>query len=92
MALDRINAVIIGKVQGVFFRDCTRDEAKRLRLTGWVRNRPDGSVETEVQGDKAEIRRMLNWMRQGSPMSAVVKVIHEQISVNEQEKDFVIRY
>ena len=41
----RLHAIVHGQVQGVYFRDSTRQTAKRLGLTGWVRNLPDGAVE-----------------------------------------------
>ena len=45
MALKQVHLIVRGRVQGVFFRAATQREARRLGLTGWVRNRPDGSVE-----------------------------------------------
>jgi acylphosphatase len=47
----RAHVIVEGRVQGVFFRAYTSDEAKKLGLTGWVRNRPDGTVEALVEGD-----------------------------------------
>ena len=47
---NRVHVIVTGKVQGVFFRAFTRDEAVRLGLSGWVRNRPNGSVEAIVEG------------------------------------------
>lgn len=75
-----MHVVIEGRVQGVFFRDYTRTQAKQLALTGWVRNRPEGSVEAVVEGDASEVDRMINWFHQGSPMSNVtaVKVAEEE--------------
>lgn len=92
MALIRIHAVITGRVQGVFFRACTSDEAQRNSLSGWVRNRVDGSVETELQGDEVDVKRMLNWLHKGSPMSQVAKVTSRQLAVIDGEKGFSIRY
>lgn len=92
MAIIRINAVITGRVQGVFFRACTHDEAQRIGLSGWVRNRVDGSVETELQGDEVEVKRMLNWLHKGSPTSQVAKVTSRQLAIIDGEKGFSIRY
>ena len=49
MKTRRVRVTIEGRVQGVFFRACTRDEAARLGLAGWVRNRADGTVEAEIE-------------------------------------------
>ncbi len=90
--MKRIYAVITGLVQGVFFRDCTCSEAERLGLSGWVRNRVDGSVEVELQGDKAEVKRMLSWLHTGSPMSRVQGVASKECPLSAQEDTFVVRY
>jgi len=92
MVLTRIHTVITGRVQGVFFRACTHDEAQRLGISGWVRNCADGSVEAELQGDETEVKRMLNWLYKGSPMSQVTKVASRPLAVIDGEKGFTIRY
>ena len=67
----RLHIIVEGRVQGVYFRSFTRDQAVKLDLTGWVRNRPDGSVEALVEGDKASVEKMEQWFYQGSPHSRV---------------------
>ena len=62
---------IEGRVQGVFFRDWMRGEARSHGLTGWVRNRRDGSVEAMISGDPASIDDMLTRCRQGPPAARV---------------------
>jgi len=92
MIQKNIHAIVEGKVQGVFFRAYTRDEAERLRLSGWVRNRPDGSVETFISGDARNVDRMLKWLETGSPMSQVLRVIIRPVQQPAEAKDFVIKY
>lgn len=92
MAIMRIHAVVEGRVQGVYFRAFTAEEANRLCLSGWVRNLADGSVETEFQGGEAEVGRMVDWLHQGSPMSRVSRVRTNPCQVVEEEKGFVVRY
>lgn len=70
----RKRAVVTGMVQGVGYRWSAREEARRLGVAGWARNRSDGSVEVEVEGDAASVDRMLDWLRAGPPGSAVEKV------------------
>jgi len=67
----RARAVITGKVQGVCFRAETQRAAKQRNLRGWVRNRPDGSVEALLEGDEPSVNAMLEWLRRGSPFSRV---------------------
>jgi acylphosphatase len=66
-----------GRVQGVGFRDALRAEALRLRVSGWVRNRADGSVEALLQGDAAAVDRLVDWARRG-PALARVQTVEEQ--------------
>ncbi|MCJ7700169.1 MAG: acylphosphatase [Anaerolineales bacterium] len=61
----RIHAVIEGRVQGVGFRAFTQRLAVSLRLTGWVRNRWDGSVETMAEGQSPEVEKFLKGIRRG---------------------------
>jgi acylphosphatase len=70
----RVHVIVEGRVQGVFFRAFTRDEAVRLGLSGWVRNRPNGAVEALVEGEKTAVDKMVQWFHQGSPHSIVEKV------------------
>jgi acylphosphatase len=70
----RVHVIVEGRVQGVFFRAFTRDEAVRLGLSGWVRNRSNGSVEALVEGEKSRVEKMVQWLHQGSPNSIVEKV------------------
>ena len=62
---------IEGSVQGVFFRAWTEEEAVRRGLSGWVRNRRDGSVEALFQGSKAAVDEMLEACRSGPPDARV---------------------
>jgi acylphosphatase len=66
--------LISGRVQGVCFRAYARDEARRLGLTGWVRNLPDGRVEALAQGDPAKLGAFEAWCRHGPSHARVRKV------------------
>jgi acylphosphatase len=69
-----------GRVQGVWFRESMRREAERLGVTGWIRNRLDGSVEAVVQGSPGAVDQIIAWARRG-PEAADV----ESLEVTEAE-------
>lgn len=70
----RLHAIVRGIVQGVNFRYYTRREAQRLLLTGWVRNRSDGTVEVVAEGPRAHLDRLLDFLHAGPPMAHVTGV------------------
>jgi acylphosphatase len=69
--------VITGLVQGVGFRYAMMTQARLLGITGWVRNRRDGSVEAMISGDARQVEEMLAWSRGGPAGAAVDNVIVE---------------
>jgi len=66
--------LISGRVQGVNFREAMREEAERLGVTGWVRNRRDGSVEAVVDGAASDVQAMIAWAHRGPPGARVTDV------------------
>lgn len=70
----RVHVIITGKVQGVCFRITTKQEAEKHDVTGWVRNRTDGSVEAVFEGKKERVNSVLEWCRNGPSMARVNKV------------------
>ncbi len=67
----RARVIIKGKVQGVFFRMETKRAAQRIGVTGWVKNKRDGSVEAVFEGDGALVDSIIKWCDVGSPGSKV---------------------
>jgi acylphosphatase len=65
---------ITGKVQGVFFRAWSREQADELGVRGWIRNRPDGHVEAHVEGEQAPVEQMIDRLR-GGPPDARVEIV-----------------
>ncbi len=81
----RVHLRIYGQVQGVFFRASTEAEARRLGLTGWVRNCPDGSVEDVAEGPRAKLENLVVWCRHGP---AHARVDHVEIEWSEATGEF----
>ena len=63
--LIRLHATVEGRVQGVGFRYFTLEQANKLGLTGWVRNRWNGTVEVVAEGTRADLERLLETLRRG---------------------------
>jgi acylphosphatase len=74
MSLKQVHLYVRGRVQGVYFRASAQREAKRLGLTGWVKNRPDGSVEVLAEGEEEEVKEFIGWAHRG-PGAARVDVV-----------------
>ncbi len=70
----RVHVFVSGKVQGVFFRSSTKDKADELGLSGWVRNLPDGRVETVFEGEEERVEKMVEWCRKGPEYARVTDV------------------
>jgi acylphosphatase len=71
MAHIRAHLFISGRVQGVFFRACTQEEAQKRKLTGWVKNLYDRRVEAVFEGEEEDVQSMISWCHSG-PSHAVV--------------------
>jgi len=61
----RAHIFVSGKVQGVFFREKTRQKAEKLGVFGWVKNLKDGRLEAVFEGDKERVKELVNWARKG---------------------------
>jgi acylphosphatase len=70
----RAHAIITGRVQGVWFRAETKRAADAHGVTGWVRNKRDGSVEAVFEGPKDAVDAALSWCRQGPPLAKVKNI------------------
>lgn len=88
----RAQVLISGRVQGVFFRAHTRDEARAMGLKGWVRNLPDGRVAAVFEGERRLIEIMLAWCHQGPPYAAVDEVLVNWQPYQGDLEDFRIVY
>ena len=87
----RVRLTASGRVQGVFFRASTRDEARRLGLTGWVRNLPDGTVQAEAQGTDAAVEELIGFCRRGPGSATVTGLRVEDLAPVDDERAFETR-
>ena len=78
----RRRALVEGNVQGVFFRDSTRDQAEKHGVAGWVSNRSDGAVEVVLEGPRAAVEQVLEFVAQGPPEASV-----EAVAVRDEEPE-----
>ena len=80
MEKKRVHVLISGKVQGVWFRESTKQKAEQLGVFGWIRNTSDGRVEAVFEGEKNKVDEMIEWCNNGSDQARV-----ENIEVEEQD-------
>lgn len=71
MSTKRVQVIVRGRVTGVFFRAAAQREAKRLGITGWVKNRPDGSIEIVAEAEEEAIKEMISWSHHGPSAARV---------------------
>lgn len=88
--MPQVHLFISGRVQGVFFRMHTHKKALALKLTGWVKNIPDGRVETFAEGPSQNLEIFVDWCHQGPPAADVSHVAVEWLDEENQYQDFRI--
>ncbi len=82
---------VLGKVQGVFFRKSTQEEAYRLRIAGFVQNESNGSVYIEAEGEEEDLNAFIKWCKIG-PEKAIVSEIKVTEGHFQDFEDFEIHY
>lgn len=85
-------AIVHGYVQGVSFRYYTRCAADRLGLTGWVANRPDGTVKVVAEGDEATLQELLAFLQEGPPTARVQQVDETWANAAGAFQNFSVRF
>jgi len=70
----RVRLIIHGRVQGVWFRDSTRLQARELGVYGWVKNRSDRAVELLAEGPEDKVEQLIEWCHHGPPNAKVIHV------------------
>lgn len=85
--------IVSGRVQGVFFRAYTCEEAQRLGLYGWVRNLPNGSVEVLAEGEPQKLEALKSFCRQGPPYARVDHLeVFDEVPEDRPLSSFTILY
>jgi len=77
-----VHCLVEGKVQGVFYRASTQQQAVLLKLSGWVKNRADGKVELIACGKDSEIKKLEAWLWQGPQYAEVTNVVCKSVEKN----------
>jgi len=88
----RAHVIITGKVQGVFYRAETAAKAKRLNITGWVRNLPDGRVEAVFEGEEVNVQKIIDFCRRGPPNAYVINLDVRRQEWKGEFGNFTVRY
>ncbi len=88
---ERVHVTVSGRVQGVSFRDATRQEAERLGLAGWVRNTDDGNVEAVFEGEPDAVNQMIEWCNSGPSSADVEDVSTEKETPSGNLSGFEVR-
>ncbi len=92
MPKERVHLIIHGRVQGVFYRASAREKAMELGLTGWVKNRVDGTVEILAEGERKRLDALIEWCYMGPPDAYVADVEVKWESYTGEFGGFSIKY
>ncbi|MEQ8676142.1 MAG: acylphosphatase [Aggregatilineales bacterium] len=90
--MQRLHAIISGRVQGVSFRYTTQQEAQKLGISGWVRNRPERTVEVTAEGERDKLDALLAFLYHGPPAAKVENVQATWSDGTGEFDDFQITY
>jgi acylphosphatase len=88
----RLEATVYGLVQGVYFRQYTWQEARRLGLVGWVANQPEGTVRVVAEGSEAALQQFVSFLQRGSPAARVERVATTWAAPTGSFTDFQVRH
>ena len=90
--MKKVKAIVMGRVQGVWFRANTMQEAKLLGVRGYARNMADGSVEIVAEGETAAVDALIAWAGEGPPLAVVRQVRVEELDYDEEFSNFGVRH
>lgn len=87
----RVHLIISGMVQGVFFRASASSAARKLGLSGWVKNVPNGAVELVAEGEEESLKKLIGWCRTGPSGARVEQVDTKWIEATGEYEGFGVR-
>ena len=90
--MKKVKAIVLGRVQGVWFRANAMQEAKLLGVRGYARNMADGSVEIVGEGETAAVDALIAWVGEGPPLAVVRQVRVEELDYDEEFSNFGVRH
>lgn len=86
-----LSMIIFGRVQGVYFRKSTQQQALQRNITGWVRNRKEGTVEVLAQGTEETLISLLEWCKKGPRFARVDRIEINWIKQTQKCSSFEIK-
>ena len=89
--MKRLIIDVYGRVQGVWFRASTKKHARKLNLTGYVKNMPDGRVHIEAEGSEEDLKKLLKFAKDGPRLARVDRITHEFKEPKGEFKRFKVR-
>lgn len=88
---ERVHVLVIGRVQGVYYRSSASEQARVLGLCGWVRNLPSGEVELCAEGPRPLLEQLVKWCHQGPPAAQVEQVRTRYEAATGEFTEFTVR-
>ena len=89
--LKTVSIIVSGKVQGVYYRQSTKEKARELTITGEVRNMPDDTVRIIATGSAEQVEQLIDWCKQGPSRAKVADVVVKEVTLQEFEKFNIVR-
>ena len=86
-----VKIIVIGKVQGVYYRQSTKQKARELNINGTVRNLANGNVEIFAEGELNDIKQFIDWCNHGPSQASVAHLETEEISPKKFSTFIIIR-
>ncbi len=87
-----ISITVTGKVQGVFYRQSTKEMAQQLSISGQIKNLPDGNVEIIATGTKDQLDKLIDWCRHGPPRAVIRDIYCKELPLQQFNQFTIIRF